>query len=74
MGVPVNVLALPHAPTLAELASVGVRRISTGSLLAGSAYGALMTGARELLTAGTSGYAENRVSAEALKTAFAKAH
>jgi len=37
VGVPVNVLALPNGPTLAELASVGVRRISTGSLLAAAA-------------------------------------
>jgi len=70
VGVPVNVLALPSAPTLAELASVGVRRVSTGSLLAGSAYGALLAGARELLTAGTSSYAESGVSREALRAAF----
>ena len=51
---PVNVLALPAGPTIAELDSVGVRRVSTGSLLAGAAYGALVSGARELLGEGTS--------------------
>jgi len=70
VGVPVNVVALPNGPILAELASVGVRRASTGSSLAGSAYGALMAGARELLTDGTSRYAESGVSREALVAAF----
>ena len=38
---PVNVLALPRGPSVPELASVDVRRISTGGLLARAAYGAL---------------------------------
>jgi 2-methylisocitrate lyase-like PEP mutase family enzyme len=71
VGAPVNVLALPNGPTIAELASAGVRRVSTGSSLAGSAYGALMAGASELLTEGTSRYAESGVSREALAAAFA---
>ena len=70
VGVPVNVLALPGAPTVAELAAAGVRRVSTGSLLAASAYGALLAGARELQTSGTSKYAESRVTADELQTAF----
>lgn len=68
--VPVNVLALPGGPTVTELASVGVRRVSTGSSLTRAAYGALMAGARELLDDGTSGYAESGVSPDALKAAF----
>jgi 2-methylisocitrate lyase-like PEP mutase family enzyme len=59
VGVPVNVLALPGAPTISELESVGVRRVSTGSLLAAAAYDALIVGAQELLTEGTSHYAED---------------
>ena len=70
VGVPVNVLALPNGPTVAELASVGVRRVSTGSSLAAAAYGALMAGARELSTDGTSRYAEGGVSRDALRAAF----
>jgi 2-methylisocitrate lyase-like PEP mutase family enzyme len=70
VGVPVNVLALPSAPTLGELASVGVRRVSTGSLLAGAAYGALLSGARELIDAGTSRYAGGNASRESLRAAF----
>ncbi len=70
VGVPVNALALPGGPSTAELASVGVRRVSTGSLLAGAAYGALIAGARELSTDGTSGYAESAVPRDVLKDAF----
>jgi 2-methylisocitrate lyase-like PEP mutase family enzyme len=68
--IPVNVLALPSGPSLGELGSAGVRRISTGSLLAGAAYGALLEGARELRDEGTSRYAGGGVSSDALKAAF----
>ena len=68
---PVNVLALPNGPTLAELASVGVRRVSTGGSLARFAYGALIQGANELLSEGTSRYAHSGVTQETLKAAFA---
>jgi len=68
--IPVNVLALPSVPSLGELASAGVRRISTGSLLAGVAYGALLEGARELREEGTSHYAEGGTWRDALKAAF----
>ncbi len=70
VGAPVNVLALSAAPSVGELAAVGVRRVSTGSLLASSAYGALLEGARELLSEGTSGYAAHGASSDVLKTAF----
>jgi 2-methylisocitrate lyase-like PEP mutase family enzyme len=70
VGVPVNVLAVPGGPTVAELASVGVRRVSTGSLLAASAYGALVTGAQELLEQGTSRYTETGVPRDFLRQAF----
>jgi 2-methylisocitrate lyase-like PEP mutase family enzyme len=71
VAVPVNVLALPAAPTIAELASVGVRRISTGGLLARTAYGALLAGSRELSSAGTSTYATGgAASQDELRKAF----
>jgi 2-methylisocitrate lyase-like PEP mutase family enzyme len=54
---PVNVLALPGAPTVAELGELGVRRVSTGSLLASAAYAALLAGAQELIGEGSSEYA-----------------
>jgi 2-methylisocitrate lyase-like PEP mutase family enzyme len=70
VAVPVNVLALPSAPTIGELASVGARRVSVGSLLATTAYGALVAGARELLDEGTSRYAEQRLARELAREAF----
>lgn len=70
VGVPVNVLALPGGPSIQELASVGVRRVSTGSLLAAAAYGALVAGARELAGPGTSTYAEAGVPRDLLGDAL----
>ena len=70
VGVPVNVLALPHGPSTSELASVGVRRVSTGGALARSAYGALLSAAQELRERGTSCYAEQGASRDALHAAF----
>ena len=70
VGVPVNVLALPGAPSLKELESVGVRRVSTGSLLASAAYRALVEGADELLRDGTSRYGERGIARETLADAF----
>ncbi len=55
---PVNVLALPDAPTVAELASVGVSRISVGSAFTWVALGGLMEAAHELLGPGTYGFWE----------------
>jgi 2-methylisocitrate lyase-like PEP mutase family enzyme len=69
VGVPVNVLALGRGPSVAELASLGVRRVSTGGALARAAYNALLEGAEEFLSHGTSGYAAN-ASGAALNAAF----
>ncbi len=57
VAVPVNVLALPGGPTVSELESLGVRRVSTGSSLAKAAYAALLASADELLGPGSSAYA-----------------
>jgi 2-methylisocitrate lyase-like PEP mutase family enzyme len=70
VGVPVNVLALPKGPTISELESVGVRRVSTGGALARAAYGALLAAAQELLTDGTSSYAAGAVSSAALESSL----
>jgi 2-methylisocitrate lyase-like PEP mutase family enzyme len=53
---PVNVLALPGAPSVDELASVGVRRVSVGSGFAYAALGALVEAGRELQEHGTYGF------------------
>jgi len=46
---PVNVLKLPAVADVATLASVGVRRVSTGGSLARTAYAAMRHSAEELL-------------------------
>ncbi len=53
---PLNVLALPGGPSVAELAEAGVRRISVGGAFAYAAYGALIEAARELADEGTYGF------------------
>ena len=70
VGVPVNVLALATAPPVPQLAAAGVRRVSTGSLPAGAAYGALHAAAQELLAAGTSTYASGHIPATSCATPF----
>ena len=70
VAAPINVLALPSAPPIGELETIGVRRISTGSLLAATAYGALVAGARELFDEGTSRYAAGHVDRALLAEAF----
>ena len=50
---PVNVLVVPGAPTVAELAAAGVARISIGGSFAFAAYGAMIDVARELMQRGT---------------------
>lgn len=67
---PINVLALRRGPTVAELAAIGVRRVSTGGGLARAAYGALLAAARELQTTGTTSYLDSAISGQALDAAF----
>jgi 2-methylisocitrate lyase-like PEP mutase family enzyme len=53
---PVNVLALATAPGVAELADLGVARISVGGAFAFAALGALAEAGRELLEQGSYGF------------------
>ncbi|WP_433297491.1 isocitrate lyase/PEP mutase family protein [Actinoplanes sp. CA-030573] len=50
---PVNILAGPGAPTVAELAKLGVARVSLGSKVASTAYAVMRRAVREALTEGT---------------------
>ncbi|MHC3471390.1 isocitrate lyase/PEP mutase family protein [Streptomyces sp. 7R007] len=50
---PLNVMAGPGAPPVAELAALGVARVSVGSALAQAAHALVRRAARELLDAGT---------------------
>ncbi len=70
VAMPVNVLATPATPRVPELARVGVRRVSTGAMLASAAYGALLAGARELLADGTSTYTRGSMTQAEREAAF----
>ena len=70
VDLPVNVLALPNVPPVAELASAGVRRISVGSGFNLVALGATVDAARELLEAGTYNFWRATASAGAARDAF----
>jgi 2-methylisocitrate lyase-like PEP mutase family enzyme len=71
---PVNVLALPTAPPVAELAELGVARISVGGAFAFAALGALADAGRELLEQGTYGFWEKaKIGRAAVDEAFDRA-
>ncbi|MFD9305778.1 isocitrate lyase/phosphoenolpyruvate mutase family protein [Streptomyces sp. NPDC060048] len=52
---PVNALAGPGGPSVAELAAAGVRRVSVGTAVAQAAYSAARAAAEEVLARGTYG-------------------
>jgi len=56
VDVPVSVLVVPGAPTVGELAELGVSRISVGGAIAVAAYGAAVNAVNELRDRGTCGY------------------
>ena len=68
---PVNVLALPGAPPVAELAAVGVSRVSVGGAFAFAALGAVVEAATELRQAGTYSFWDRAgPGADAARSAF----
>jgi 2-methylisocitrate lyase-like PEP mutase family enzyme len=50
---PINVMAGPGAPSIAELAAAGVRRVSVGTAISQAAYSVARRAAAELLSSGT---------------------
>ena len=56
VDLPVSVLVVPGAPTVGELAELGVSRISVGGAIAVAAYGAAINAVVELRDQGTTGY------------------
>ena len=70
VGAPVNVLAIPGTPSIPELAGLGVARVSTGSLLAWAAYGALADATREIFGPGTHTYAARLLDGSLADAAF----
>lgn len=69
---PVNVLAVAGAPPVAELAALGVRRVSTGGALAWAAYGALRDAAVELQQAGTTTFRARSLTGAEADDAFGR--
>jgi 2-methylisocitrate lyase-like PEP mutase family enzyme len=68
---PVNVLARPNGPSVNQLASVGVHRISVGGAFAFAALGAVVEAARELQAGDSAGFFDlTRVGASAAQSAF----
>jgi 2-methylisocitrate lyase-like PEP mutase family enzyme len=68
---PVNVLAFPGVPPVAELADLGVARISVGGAFAYAALAGLVDAAREFREQGTYGYfAQTKTGRTAVQEAF----
>jgi 2-methylisocitrate lyase-like PEP mutase family enzyme len=70
VGIPVNVLALRGVPPVPELASAGVRRVSTGGGLAAAAYAATIEGVEELRDQGVTSFAGGVALNETFGNAF----
>lgn len=70
VGAPVNVLAWPKGPSVPELASVGVRRVSTGGALAWAALGGLQRAVDELFETGTTNFMAESLSGRDRDTAL----
>jgi 2-methylisocitrate lyase-like PEP mutase family enzyme len=56
--------------SLAELAAMGVRRVSVGASLARAAYGALMHAAKEMADSGTFAFADGAISPKEINAIF----
>jgi 2-methylisocitrate lyase-like PEP mutase family enzyme len=68
---PLNVVARAGLPSVAELAALGIRRISVGQAFAYGGYGAMVEAARELIEDGTYGFMERAAAGvKAGQTAF----
>ncbi len=71
---PVNVLMGPRSGfvPMAELEALGVKRVSMGSALSNTAYGALVAAGEELMATGTLGFLKGAASGKALADLMAK--
>ncbi len=70
---PVSVLVLPNAPTVGELAELGVSRISVGGAIAVAAYGYAVEAVTQLQKDGTTNYwAMGGAARAAMKDSFVK--
>jgi 2-methylisocitrate lyase-like PEP mutase family enzyme len=67
---PVNVLMGPGGATVADLAALGVRRVSVGGSLARAAFGGFLKASRELKERGTFGFTAEATPHTELNAAF----
>jgi 2-methylisocitrate lyase-like PEP mutase family enzyme len=73
VDVPVSVLITPDAPTIGELADLGVSRISVGGAIATASYGFAVEAVKELQQKGTPNYWDRAGAArEAMVASFVK--
>ena len=73
VDVPVSVLITPNAPTIGELAELGVSRISVGGAIAVAAYGFAVEAVKELQEKGTANYWDKAGAArDAMAASFVK--
>ncbi|MFD9599344.1 isocitrate lyase/phosphoenolpyruvate mutase family protein [Streptomyces sp. NPDC059970] len=70
IAVPLNVMAEPGAPTVAELGALGVARVSLGSGVAQAAYAAARHAARELFDSGDYGSLADGIAFPELNALF----
>lgn len=70
--VPVNVLAGSDFTTVAELAAIGVRRISVGGALARAAWSGFLTAAKEVAEKGTFSSLARAIPFAEINSAFAR--
>jgi 2-methylisocitrate lyase-like PEP mutase family enzyme len=70
IGGPLNIMAMPGAPTTAELGQLGVARVSVGPTLTQTAFGSIRRATRELLDKGSYGKAEDLVPFSDLRALF----
>jgi 2-methylisocitrate lyase-like PEP mutase family enzyme len=73
-ALPVNVMAGPGGPTIAEFESAGVRRVSVGTAISQAAYSVAQRAATELLTKGTYTELEGALDFGRLNGMFGVAH
>jgi 2-methylisocitrate lyase-like PEP mutase family enzyme len=69
---PLNIMAMPGAPNIAELGKLGVARVSVGPSIAMAALGATRRAASELLEQGTYQALENGVPFSEANNLFAR--
>ncbi|MGE5624487.1 MAG: isocitrate lyase/PEP mutase family protein [Bacillota bacterium] len=70
VGGPLNIMAMPGAPSVAELGALGVTRVSVGPLITQAAFAAVRRATRELLEKGSYGKSEDLVSFSDVRTLF----